>query len=116
MVVIMSLIGGLTITVGDILMREWSETNTMEWFTIGILLYLIGMVILIYSYKYKKILVATVIMALFNKSSMLIIDVFIYKESLTKLKIAAVLLAIVTVIILESSGRFKTNRFTKKQE
>lgn len=116
MVVIMLLVGGLTLTVGDILMREWSETNTMELFKIAMLLYLIGMVILIYSYKYKKLLVATVIMALFNTSSMLIIDVFIYKESLTKLKIAALLLAIATAIILESSGRFKSNRITKKQE
>ena len=66
---ILLLIGGIILTVGDILMKKWVNTNLYLFYFIGMIVYLVGLNFLAQSFKFKNIAVASVIFVIINDKS-----------------------------------------------
>jgi multidrug transporter EmrE-like cation transporter len=94
-------IGGCVLTIGDIVMKKWVVNNSGFLFIIGLAIYLAGLIFLAWSFKYKNIAVASVIFVIFNIITLSIVSWFYFKETLTGLQIAGMLLGISSIIFLE---------------
>ncbi len=101
MALLLILIGGLILTVGDIFQKQWVVTGKTSNFWIGILVWILGSICLALSFKEKNIAVASIMFVIFNVLSMSLISWLWYKEPLTPTQICAMILATVSVIILE---------------
>ena len=94
-------IGGLTLTVGDLFMKEWVTVNKTYIYLIGMVFYIIGLNFLAFSFKYKNIAVASVIFVLINIITLLVFSYFYFHEKLSGLEIAGILLGIAAIVMLE---------------
>lgn len=99
--IILLLIGGLILTMGDILMKKWVNTNTNVFYVIGLIVYLIGLNFLAQSFKFKNIAVASVIFVIFNVVILSFVSWIYFKEALSPLQIIGIILGIIAVVILE---------------
>lgn len=95
------LIGGLVLTIGDVFMKQWSFNNSPLTFSIGLLTWCVGLVFLALSFKYKNIAVASLIFSLSNVIFLTLLSWVYYKEALTAYQIIGMLIGIVSVIFLE---------------
>jgi multidrug transporter EmrE-like cation transporter len=98
---ILVLIGGLILTVGDVLMKQWSINNNWLTFSIGLLIWTIGLVFLAFSFKTKNIAVASLIFSLSNVIFLTILSWLYYKEPLTTYQIIGIFLGSGSIIFLE---------------
>ncbi len=92
---------GLILTVGDLVAGEWIQKNKKIYYIISLIIYMIGLNFLIYSYKFEDIAVATVIMEIFNIVTLTVAGKFLFKENITKTEFAGIAVGIFAVIILE---------------
>jgi len=95
------LIGGVILTIGDVFMKQWSSNNSWITFAIGLLTWSVGLVFLAFSFKYKNIAVASLIFSLSNVIFLTLLSWLYYKETLTTYQIIGMLIGIVAVIFLE---------------
>lgn len=98
---ILVLIGGLILTVGDVLMKQWSINNNWLTFSIGLLIWTIGLVFLAFSFKTKNIAVASLIFSLSNVIFLTLLSWLYYKEPLTTYQIIGIFLGSGSIIFLE---------------
>lgn len=94
-------LGGLTLTGGDIIMKEWVIKEKNYLYILGMIIYLIGLNFLAQTFKYKNIAVASVIFVTFNVLTLSIISWMFYHEKLSFLEITGLLLGIISINILE---------------
>ena len=95
------LIAGLTLTIGDLVAGKWVTSNKKSFYILTLLLYMIGLNFLIYSYKFEDIAIASIIMEIFNIVTLTLAGRFLFKENITKTEIAGIIVGIIAVIILE---------------
>ena len=95
------IVGGIILTCGDIIMKNWTITNSNLTFINGILVWLLGLVLLAFSFKYKDIAVASMIFVIANIITLAIVNWGYYNESLSLLKVVGILIGFVAVVILE---------------
>lgn len=95
------LAGGLILTAGDILMKKWVINNSPGFFIFGLVVYLLGLIFLALSFKYKNIAIASVIMVIINVTTLLVFSWFYFKETLTPLQLIGIGLGIVSILFLE---------------
>lgn len=88
------------LTIGDIVMKKWVSSNNSSLFIIGLAIYLIGMIFLAYSFKYKNIAVASTIFVIFNIVTLSIVSLALFKESLTVSQIIGIIFGIISIIFL----------------
>ncbi|HAN10809.1 MAG TPA: hypothetical protein DCP90_09405 [Clostridiales bacterium] len=99
---ILVVVGGLILTVGDIVMKGWVDTNNNYWFVLGIFLYTVSMCLLALLFKIgKNIAVASVLMETFNIVTLIIVSWFVFHEKLSALQMVGCLLGLASVIVLE---------------
>jgi multidrug transporter EmrE-like cation transporter len=98
---ILLLIGGIILTVGDILMKKWVSSNNYVFYIVGMIVYLVGMNFLAQSFKYKNIAVASVIFVIFNVVTLSIVSWLYFKETLSALQIVGIVVGLCSVILLE---------------
>ena len=98
-------LGGITLTIGDLFMKKWTVSNTWYVFAGGLLVWLVGLIFLAASFKYKNIAVASVIFILFNVLSLGIVSWFYFKEKLSGLAICGMLLGLFAIIFLELADK-----------
>ena len=98
---ILVLIGGLILTIGDIFMKEWTHSNNWTTFFIGLFTWCIGLVFLAFSFKYKNIGIASLIFTLSNVITLTLFSWLYYKEALTLYQIIGMILGVIAVIFLE---------------
>lgn len=98
---ILLFIGGLILTIGDIVMKKWVSNNNTSIFLIGLMIYLVALIFLAYSFKYKNIAVASTIFVIFNIITLLFFSWFYFKETLTPLQIIGIVLGISSIMFLE---------------
>jgi len=72
--VLLLFFGGIILTIGDIIIKKWTINNDYFLFSIGIFVYMVAMVFLAYSFKFKNIAVASTIFVVFNVVSLTIIS------------------------------------------
>ena len=96
-------IGGSVLTIGDIVMKKWVGNQSSTFFAVGLLIYLIGLVFLAQSFKYKNIAAASTIFVIFNIVTLSIVSWFYFKEALSITQMVGIGLGICSVVILELS-------------
>ncbi len=99
--IILLLIGGLILTVGDIIMKKWVNTNAYIFYFLGLFVYLIGLNFLAQSFRFKNIAVASAIFIIFNIVTLSFVSWLYFKESLSLLQIAGIVIGIIAIVVLE---------------
>ncbi len=97
--------GGVILTIGDIVFKYWMGHSHPLIYAAGFVLYMIGLVLLIKSYQYQNIAVASTIFELVNVVTLAIVSWLLFKEGLTHTQLGGVFLAIVAVFMLEFGGK-----------
>jgi len=95
------LCGGIVLTLGDFVMKEWVQSHRGWVFGAGLLVYLIGEAFLAYDFKFQNIAVASTIMVIINVVALSLLSWFFFKETLNGMQVAGILLGIAAVVILE---------------
>jgi len=98
---ILLFVGGLVLTIGDIIMKKWVVTNNIFLFLSGLAIYLFGLIFLAFSFKYKNIAVASTIFVIINITTLSIVSWFYFKESLTAFQLIGIMLGISSILFLE---------------
>jgi multidrug transporter EmrE-like cation transporter len=98
---ILVLIGGLILTIGDVFMKQWSLNNNWPTFTLGMLIWVMGLICLAFSFKSKNIAVASLIFSLSNVVFLTLLSWLYYKEPLTTYQILGMILGTSAIIFLE---------------
>lgn len=94
-------VGGLTLTVGDVLFRQYFVTPHAAYFTAGFVAYALGALALAFSYFDKNIVVATVAFITLNVVTYALISYFWFGDQYSTLQIVAVCLGLLTFALLE---------------
>jgi multidrug transporter EmrE-like cation transporter len=94
-------LGGLIVTVGDLVLKQWVRSSSLLYYLAGIALYTMGGSLLALSFREKDIAVASVIFIVFNVITLTIAGMILYEEHLTYSKVIGICLALASIIILE---------------
>ena len=95
------IIGGLILTIGDLVLKGWATSNNPKSFIIGMAIWIAGLVCLAFSFKHKNIAIASLVFTLTNIISLCVISWLVYKESLTNQQMLGIFLGVVSVALLE---------------
>jgi len=98
------LVGGVFLTIGDVVFKYWTGHEKPLLYVVGLLLYVAGLIPLIESYKYQNIELASALLVLFNIIILTIVGWMYFGERISWLEIAGLLAAGVAVLCLELSG------------
>jgi len=101
--IVLLALGGMVLTAGDLVMKYWIKNSSPWFYVAGILIYMVGLNFLAFSFKFKNIAVASVIFVIFNVVTLLLFSWFYFKEKLSLLQIVGILLGITAIIMLELS-------------
>lgn len=93
--------GGVFLTIGDIFAAWWVKGQFGPFYFLIMLFYLIGMVLLVRSYKTEDIPVASLILVIFNVVILFFAGIFLFDETINSLKIFGILLCFVSLYLLE---------------
>lgn len=91
------------VSMGDIVAKNWTKTNSIFQFILAIMLYASCSGCWMELLKQKGLVVATVAWAVMSIIASILIACFIYNEPLTFYKIIGILLGLTSVIILNLS-------------
>lgn len=94
-------VGGSILTIGDVIMKKWVINNSNLLLASGLAIYLIGLIFLVYSFKYKNIAVASTIFVIFNIITLSVVSWFYFKETLSPLQLIGIVMGIGAIIFLE---------------
>ena len=94
-------LGGIILTIGDLFMKKWVVSNSWIIYISGMIIYIIGLNFLAFTFKFKNIAVASVIFVLFNIITLILFSYFYFKEGLSTYEIAGMVLGILAIILLE---------------
>jgi multidrug transporter EmrE-like cation transporter len=98
---ILLIIGGLILTVGDIVIKKWVQLSVWGYYALGMVAYIIALNFLAFSFKDKNIAVATMIFTVINVVTLSIFSWGYFKEPLSPIQIFGLALGLVSVAILE---------------
>lgn len=94
-------VGGSVLTIGDIVMKKWVQTNAWNVFIGGLAIYLVGLIFCDLSYKYKNVAVASTIFVIFNVITLSIVSWVYFKEPLVPLQLVGIALGIGAILCME---------------
>lgn len=89
------------LTIGDVVMKKWVANNNLFLFISGLAIYLVGLIFLAYSFKYKNIAAASTIFVIFNIITLSIVSWFYFKETLSTLQLVGIVFGIFSILCLE---------------
>jgi multidrug transporter EmrE-like cation transporter len=97
--------GGIILTAGDIVAKQWVVSNKNYLFLLVLFLYLFGLIFLIFSFKYKNIAAASLIFVIFNIITLTLVSWFYFNERLTTIELIGIMLGLISVSLLEYSAK-----------
>ncbi|WP_291783741.1 SMR family transporter [Cecembia sp.] len=101
-VVFLLFVGALIDTAGDLLMKKWVETQSWQFFIVGMVFYLVGLSCLAFSFNFKNIAVASIIFVLLNIVLLSLAGWIFYGETLKTKEFFGILLGLMAVFLIES--------------
>ena len=99
--ILLLFIGGLILTAGDLVMKKWVVAPHYYLYIIGLVIYVIGMMFLVETYKYENIAIASLIFIFFNITTLLFFSWVYFKEPISLIKIVGLLFGLISIAILE---------------
>ena len=103
-VTLILLIGGVFLTLGDVIYKYWAGHEHLSLYLIGLALYLVGLVFLVESYKFQNIEVSSALIVLFNIAMLTLVGWAYFHEKIGLFEIAGLLLAGAAILLLEIGG------------
>lgn len=100
-VIAMIVVGGILLTVGDVVLNNWIQAHGWKYFFIGEAFYIIATVILALSFKYKNVAVATLMGIMINIVTLVAFNYFFLHYKMSFLQMAGAGLGVVAFIMLE---------------
>lgn len=97
--------GGLILTAGDILMKQWVAAGSAWLYVAGMGVYLIGLNFLAQSFRYENIAVASTIFVVFNIATLLVLSWLYFKEPISHIQLIGLFLGLAAIILLEVGGK-----------
>jgi drug/metabolite transporter (DMT)-like permease len=97
-------IGGVILTIGDLVFKTWTEKGMgySLLYAFGVLVYLIGSMLLVESYKYDvNIAVAGIVQVLFNTVILVIFTYFYFHEPLTTKQVMGIILGVLSIYLIK---------------
>jgi multidrug transporter EmrE-like cation transporter len=98
------LMGGVLLTLGDLVFKYYAGHHSASLYALGFLFYMGGLVPLIESYKYANIEVASALLVLFNITILAIAGWLFFKEHIGVYEILGLVAAGVAIVLLEIGG------------
>jgi multidrug transporter EmrE-like cation transporter len=95
--------GGILLTIGDIVMKEWVNTNNKLYFLIGLAFYIVSLICLAMTFHEKNIAVASMMLIIFNVITLALVSWLMFKEPLSSRQLVGLGLGIATIILMESA-------------
>lgn len=88
-------------TAGDLVIKVWVLNQSRPHLASGLFLYFVSLVLLTLSYKYENIAVASMMIIVFNVVTLLVASKLLFGEHISSYRLGALVLALVSVGILE---------------
>jgi multidrug transporter EmrE-like cation transporter len=99
--ILILLVGGLSLTIGDLIAGKWVENKNKFLYILIMLFYMMGLNFLVMSYRFEDIAVASIILEIFNVTSLTLAGIYFFKENITKTELAGIIVGILAIIVLE---------------
>jgi len=109
-VILLLLIGGVSLTAGDITAKKWMQLSggnfsiSLHWYLLSLFFYAIGVTLFALSLKHKSLAIATIILVFFNLLTVAIIGHYYFDEKLSALQIVGIMIGFASVVLLEIAG------------
>ena len=103
-VTIILVVGGVLLTLGDIVFKYYAGHHSPYLYGLGLLLYVGGLIPLIESYKYANIEVASALLVLFNIAILTLVGWLFFKEHIGVAELLGLFFAVLAIICLEIGG------------
>jgi multidrug transporter EmrE-like cation transporter len=97
------ILGGILLTVGDIIMKEWVQTENSLYFLVGLAFYIISLICLAFTFREKNIAVASLMLIIFNVVILSIVSWLFFNEPLSLRQFLGLGLGIAAIIMMELS-------------
>ncbi len=101
-IVFLLFLGAVIDTVGDLLMKQWVETNSKAFYGAGMACYIVGLSCLAYSFTQKNIVVASAIFVVLNLVLLTFASWIFYGEIINKKEFIGIALGISAILFLDS--------------
>lgn len=98
---VLLLTGGLILTIGDLVMKKWVVSDLKIYYVIGLLIWVVGLNFLAFSFKYKGIAVASMIFILCNTITLLIAGYFLYGEKISTQEMLGIVLGLGSLALMD---------------
>jgi glucose uptake protein GlcU len=95
------ILGGVVLTAGDLVAGGWVSGKGKKFYLLAIALYMVGMALLVQSYRFNDIAVASISMEILNIIILTISGVYLFRETITKYEFAGIVLGILAIIIMD---------------
>ena len=96
-------IGGLLLTVGDIIFKFWTERPQWPLYGAGILVYIVGLMCFVQSFKSQNIAVASVLLVVFNVVSLALVSWICFNQKLNPQQMCGIGLAFGAFLLLREN-------------
>ena len=96
-----TVITGILLTLGDLVLREWLDTRWPLGFWVVLTIYMVGTFCMMMSFFSQNIAVATVAAVVANAVGYVVASYFIFGDTISALKIMGMFAGIVSFAILE---------------
>ena len=94
-------VGGVLLTIGDIIAKMWVDAPEPRLFIVTLVLYLMAMVCLIFSFRGKNIAVASLLLVLCNIGMLALWSWLVLDESLSRKEMVGLVLGCLAILLLE---------------
>ncbi len=99
--ILLIILGGIVITGGDILLKQWAMSSKSLFLLSGLFISLIGLLFLAFGFKSKGLAVANIVFVAANIITLLLIQIFYFKEKLGLPQFTGIILAIIGICLIE---------------
>ena len=98
---IVLIIGGIVLTLGDIIFKFWVEKPQPLLYIIGLGVYLVGLMLLVQSFKTENIADASATLVVANLVTLSLVSWLYFGEKLSALQLAGIGVGLVAILLLE---------------
>ena len=95
--------GAIFLTIGDVVFKYWTGHEKLPLYILGLLLYLIGLMFLVWSYKFENIEVASALLVIFNIIALTVIGWLYFNERISVIELLGIAAGVVSIALLERS-------------
>ncbi len=104
-VLLLLAIGGVILTVGDVVFKYWTLTSKPVLYVLGIPIYLVALLFLAESYKYQHMAGASLVLTTLNTLLLVVVSSLLFREHLSPVQWVGIALGIAAVVCIQFGAR-----------